>query len=129
MPASYPHDSRALRYVEETLVSGIKASSSNSADLPGFGPAKQIRAGLVVASGASGTNPTLDVILQDTLDGVNYNTIATFTQVTGTGATASVQNVTAPFADRVRVKWTIGGTGSPAYDFKVIAATESDDVD
>lgn len=126
MPAGYPHDSSSFRYVEETLVSGIKASSSNSGDLGNYGPAKTIRAGLVVATGASGTNPTLDVIIQDTLDGVNYNTIATFTQVTGTGAAASVQNVTTPFADRIRVKWTLGGTGTPAYDFKVIVATEAE---
>ncbi len=31
---------------------------------------------------ASGTLPTLDVVVQDTVDGTNWNTIATFTQAT-----------------------------------------------
>jgi len=69
----------------------------------------------------SGTSPTLDVVIEDTLDGVNWNTVGTFAQKTAVGR--EVINITTPFADRVRCRFTIGGT-SPSFTFSVVAHTK-----
>lgn len=124
MPAKQPHDSRGQNYAEETLVaSAARTTSSNSATIPGWGLTKSVRAQLEVTA-TSGTGETLDVTLEDTLDGTNWNTIGSFTQAAG--ATREVINITAPFADRVRVKWVIAGTDTPTFTFSVKAASEVD---
>lgn len=121
MPASQPHDSRSQNYAEDTVVaSAAKTSSGNSGVLSGYGSTKSIRAQLDLTAVTAGT--TLDVTIEDSLDGTNWNTIGTFTQATTT-ATRQVINVTTPFADRVRVKWVVVGT---SYTFSVIFATEID---
>ena len=50
----------------------------------------------------SGTTPTLDVVLEDSLDGANWYLIGTFTQMTANGT--QVINVSTPFADLVRAR-------------------------
>ncbi len=70
---------------------------------------------------ASGTTPTLDVVVEDSLDGANWNTVGTFTQLTTTGR--QVINVTTPFADQIRVRWTIAGT-TPSFTFAVDVYSE-----
>lgn len=79
---------------------------------------------------ASGTSPTLNVVIEDSLDGTNWNTVGTFAQKTA--ASLEVINIAlrgdaqpAGFAwplnmRRVRVRWTIGGT-SPSFTFNVVA--------
>jgi hypothetical protein len=74
----------------------------------------------VTAENDAATGETLDVTIQDSLDGTNWNTIGTFTQATG--VTREVINVQTPFANRLRAAYTIGGTGSPSFTFEVIAA-------
>lgn len=111
MPATQPHDSRTQRYLEEALVPLAARASGNTAAVDGFGTTKSIRAGLNVTA-VSGTNPTLNVTLEDTVDGTNWNTIGTFTQKTG--AAYQVINVTDLYADRVRAKWVVGGTAAAA---------------
>ena len=112
----------AVGYVEEVSVaSAARTTSSDSGVLPGFGGASTLRVQLNV-SAVSGTTQTLDVVIEDTLDGVNWNTVGTFTQATA--ATRQVVNVTVPFADRVRFRWTIGGT-TPSFTFAVITASQS----
>lgn len=100
------------------VASAARTTSSNSATLGGYGPANDL-ACLLAVTAASGTSPTLDVFLEDTVDGVNFFTVATFTQATG--VTASVQRVAGDvtaFTDRLRVRWTIGGT-TPSFTFSV----------
>lgn len=106
----------------ETLVaSAARTTSSDSGALKGFGAPKVIRAQLNVTA-ASGTTPTLDVVIEDTLDnGATWNPIGTFTQKTAVAREAI--NITSPFADTIRVRWTVGGT-TPSFTFTVAAYTE-----
>ena len=73
-------------------------------------------------SAASGTSPTLDVVVQDTVDGTNWNTIATFTQATA--VTREVIRLTTAFTDQLRVVGTIGGT-TPSFTFAVLTWADS----
>lgn len=123
MPASNPYDSRAFYYKEDTVLASVaRTATGNSGQLSGYGNCKTLRAQLNVTA-ASGTTPTLDVLIQDSLDGTNWNTVGTFTQKTA--AARQVIDVTTPFADRVRVLYTIGGT-TPSFTFDVIIASEVD---
>ena len=102
-------------YIEDRVIeskSRTTSADSGIIDLP-MERYDELRIQLDVTA-ASGTTPTLDVVVEDTLDGVNFNTIATFTQATG--VTREVKNVTTPFGRRLRVKWTLGGT-SPNFTF------------
>lgn len=113
----------ALRYQEETVVeAAARGASGDTGTLPGFGPASTLRIQLDCGAG-TGTSPSLTVTIEDTLDGTNWNAVHTFTAVT-TGASRQVANITAPFADRLRVRWTITGT-TPSFTFSVIVASQS----
>jgi hypothetical protein len=100
--------------------SAARTASGDSGSLAGWGPAATLRVQLDVTA-ASGTSPTLDVVIEDTLDGTNWNAIATFAQKIAVGR--EVLNVTTLFADRLRVRWTIGGT-TPSFTFSVVAHHE-----
>lgn len=107
--------------VVDTIVpSAARTSSGDSGVLDGWGVPTSLRAHLNVTA-AAGTGPTLDVVLEDTLDGVNWNIIATFAQKTAPGR--EVVNVTAPFADRLRARWTVAGTAS-SFTFDVMVYSE-----
>lgn len=107
--------------LSETLVaSAARTASGNSAAIRGFGSARTLRLQLNVTA-ASGTSPTLDAVVEDTLDGVNFNTIGTFTQRTGAGR--QVIDITTPFSDTARIRWTIGGT-APSFTFAVDCYSE-----
>lgn len=99
--------------------SGAKTSSANGAVFYGTGG---VRTWLVqlACTAASGTNPTLDVKLQYTIDGgTNWNDITggSFTQLITTGN--QIINVTGPWADACRIVYTIGGTNTPSFTFSV----------
>ena len=102
------------------LVSAARTTTGASAALGGYGASATLRVQLDVTA-ASGTAPTLDVLVQDTLDGTNYNTVGTFAQKTATGR--EVINVTVPFSETLRVSYTIAGT-APSFTFAVVAYTE-----
>lgn len=117
-----PFDQRVEHYsTTETLVaSAARTASGNSGVLAGYGPGKTIRAQLDVTA-VAGVAPALDVVIEDTLDGVNFYTIGTFAQRAAVGR--EVINITTPFADRLRVRWTVGGT-TPSFTFSVTAFME-----
>jgi hypothetical protein len=100
--------------------SAVRTVSGDSGPLAGFGDESTLRAQLNVAT-AAGTGPTLDVVLEDTLDGTNWNVLGTFAQKTGPGR--EVINVTTPFTDRLRARWTVGGT-TPSFTFDVLVYSE-----
>lgn len=100
---------------DEVVPSAARTASGDSGVLSGWGAASKLRAQLNVTA-ASGTSPTLDVVLEDTLDGANFNTIATFTQRVAAGR--QVVDVTGLFTENLRVRWTIGGT-TPSFTFAV----------
>lgn len=117
MPASNRGSSGQL----DTLVaSAARTTTGNSGTLgAGWGAVSSIRAQLNVTA-VSGT-PTLTVLIEDSLDGTNWNTVGTFAAKTTTGR--EVINITGLFTDTMRVSWTITG-GTPSATFDVIAYTE-----
>lgn len=108
---------------EQPVTSAARAASGNTGPLAGHGPAQSIRAQLNITA-VSGTTPTLDVVIEDTLDGTNWNTVATFAQKVAAGrevinvhpAKAESATFQPLFADILRVRWTIGGT-TPSFTF------------
>lgn len=97
------------------VASAARTVSGNSGALSGFGDWSKFRAQLNVTA-ASGTTPTLDVVIEDSFDGTTWNTVATFTQKTA--AAVEAVNVTGLFTDQVRVRWTVAGT-TPSFTFDV----------
>lgn len=77
-----------------------------------------------VVTAVTGTNPTLDVILQTTADGTNYYTAGSFTQKTA--ITAAEAKVFTGLGSLSRWAWTIGGTSTPTFTFAVSATFEKD---
>ncbi len=94
--------------------------SGDSGAVAGFGDKVSLRAQLNVTV-AAGTSPTLDVVVEDTLDGTNWNVLGTFTQRVAPGR--EVINITGLFTDRLRARWTIGG-GTPSFTFSVLGYVE-----
>jgi hypothetical protein len=104
--------------VTETLVaSAARTASGDSGPLIGWGVPSAARVQLDVTA-ASGT---LDVVVEDTIDGTNWNVAGTFAQKAAIGR--EVINLATPFTDRLRVRWTIGGT-TPSFTFSVMAYSE-----
>lgn len=110
-------------YKESTLLDSTTATaSSNSGELTEqFVDVDSLRVQLAVTA-ASGTSPTLDVTIEDSLDGTNWNTVGTFAQKTATGS--EVINITSPFARRLRVKYVVAGT-APSFTFSVKAVSRA----
>ncbi len=105
-------------FLEDMLASAQRDATAAGSSTAGFGRANTLRAQITVTA-KEGTNPTLDVLIEDTLDGgTNWNTIGTFAQLVTTGQ--EVINITAPFSDNIRVSWTIGGTNTPKFTFAVV---------
>lgn len=63
------------------------------------------------------------MIVEDSVDGVNWNQVAAFGAKTAVSREALRINV--PFADRIRVSWTITGT-TPSFTFAVDAFFKTD---
>lgn len=100
------------------LASAARTVTGTSTPVAGMASADTLRVQLGV-SAASGTTPTLNVFIEDTLDnGATWNVIGTFAQKTAAGT--EVINITTPFTDQVRVRWTIAGT-TPSFTFAVDA--------
>jgi len=121
-----------MAYREIELAASAARTTSGTGDaFPGFGEADKLAAQLSVAS-RSGTNPTLDVVIQHSIDGgTTWFDLITFTQATAAGnelkAYADVQASSAQvIGDRLRAKWTIGGTGTPTFTFSVKVLSEED---
>lgn len=111
----------ALPGAIDTAVSSVaRTSSGDSGVLSGWGIPTAIRMQLDVTA-VAGVTPTLDVVVEDSLDGTNWNVIGIFAQKTAVGR--QVINITDLFADRLRVRWTVGGT-TPSFTFSVTAYSE-----
>jgi hypothetical protein len=106
---------------EQLVSSAARTTSGNSGVITGYGPAVSLRVQLNVTA-ASGTTPTLNVIVEDTFDGTTFNQIGAFAQKTT--VSREVINITTPFTDRIRVTWTIAGT-TPSFTFVVDCNTTS----
>lgn len=106
---------------QELAASSVRTVNGNSGDFTGYGPASSLRVQLDVTA-FTGTSPTLDCVVEDSIDGVNWNVIGTFAQKIGVGR--EVINVTTLFSDRIRARWTLGGT-TPSFTFSVVAASQT----
>lgn len=104
----------------ELASSLARTASGSSAAADGMTARTTLRVQLNVTA-ASGTSPSLTVVLEDTLDGTNWNTIGTFAAKTAAGR--EVINVTAPFTETVRATWTVAGT-TPSFTFSIMAHAE-----
>jgi hypothetical protein len=109
--------------LRETLVaSAARTATGDSGPLTGWYHPKTLRAQLRTTA-ASGTTPTLNVVIEDSLDdGATWNVVGTFAQQTA--AAREVINITTPFSDTLRVRWTIGGTATPTFTFAVDVYSE-----
>lgn len=106
--------------IDLLVESAVRTTSGDSGPTDGWSIPKTLRVQLDVTA-VAGTSPTLDVVLEDSLDGTNWNTLATFSAQNTPGH--QVVNVTTPFADLLRARWTIGGT-TPSFTFSVLAYSE-----
>lgn len=108
--------------VDSLVASGVQTVSGVSAAQSSFAQADTLVIQLDVTA-ASGTTPTLDVVVEDTVDGTNYATITggVFAQKVTTGR--EVLRLSVPFTDTLRVRWTIAGT-TPAFTFGVSVYSE-----
>jgi len=102
------------------LASAARTETVTGTAVKGLSAARLLVMQLNVTA-ASGTLPTLDVVVQDTV-GTNWNTIATFTQATG--VTREVIRLTTAFTDQLRVVGTIAGT-TPSFTFAVLTWADS----
>lgn len=109
-----------MNLLNTLAASAARTASGDSGVQNGYERASVLRAQLNVTA-VAGTTPTLDVVLEDTLDGTNWNVVGTFTQATA--ATRQVLNVTTPFTDRIRARWTVAGV-TPSFTFSVLVYSE-----
>ncbi len=106
--------------VDTLAASAARTASGDTGVLTGWGVPSAARVQLDVTAFTVAAGNTLDVVVEDTLDGANWNVVGTFTQRTGIGR--QVIALSTPFSDRLRVRWTVGGT--PAPTFSVVAYSE-----
>lgn len=106
--------------VKTLAASAARTASGQGTSTSVYNAGQALRVQLdVTAENDAATGETLDVTIQDSIDGTNWNTIGTFTQATG--ITREVINIQTPFFGRIRAAWVVGGTGSPSFTFSVKA--------
>lgn len=110
--------------LEETLVpSAARTTNSQIESGEDYGAIDRLRAQLNVTA-ASGTTPSMTVVLESTLDGVNWDTLGTFAAKTAAGR--EVITINPVIGRRLRARWTITGT-TPSFTFSVLIQGEGDD--
>lgn len=96
-------------YVEDTVLApGAVAGSGDSGILESYAAFQTLHLHIVVTA-LNGA--TVQVFVDDTLDGTNFKQIASQGTV---GAGVALLDVTVPFAERIRVRWTVSG-GTPDF--------------
>lgn len=99
---------------ERLVESAARTTDGDTGALNGWGGVSTIRAQLNVTA-LDGTAPAVTVRIEDSLDGVNWNTLATFAARNTVGR--EVINITTPFASMIRVAWDV----TESATFNVIA--------
>lgn len=109
---------------ETLLAAGAKTASGTTAINPSFAGVHDLLVQVAVTAAAGTGSPTLDVIIQQSVDdGTNWHDVAglTFTQVASAAAPiAELKVPTGKIAGALRVKYTIAGT-NPSFTFSVKA--------
>lgn len=112
-----PVQTRAQSILVTDLTSQAITTTANGATLPldsgnTFGA-------VVNVSAVSGTNPTLDLMLQESLDGgVTFNDIYHLARITTTG---TITVPTMLLTGTRRWRWVVGGTATPTFTLSIIA--------
>jgi hypothetical protein len=112
------------QYTIDTVVASnvITASGNTAAVDNGYGYATSLVAEVNI-SAASGTTPSVTFLLQDSIDGTNWNTLATFTAMTAAGV--QVQRVpNEAFGNQLRLNATVTGT-LPSFTFSATILAKS----
>lgn len=109
-------DGRNAAVYNAPLLPSAEKTASGTGEIYEMGDMTTLRLKLDVTA-ASGTTPTLDVIVETSPDGATeWQTVATFAQKTG----VSYERNVFPGCDRfVRAKYTIGGT-NPDFTFSLL---------
>ncbi len=118
-----PERPQGLYAEEDFAPSAARTASGDSGVYSGYGAASTLRAQLNVTAFTVAAGNTLDVVIEDTVDGTNWNVVGTFAQKTGVGR--EVINITGVFSDRVRARWTIGGTPGATFGVRVVSQLPS----
>lgn len=113
-PAESPSAAQLASAARTTSTNGTAFDTSGTDSL----------SGTLVVSAVTGTDPTLDVVLETTADGTNYYTVLALPQQTTTNA--GIARVFGPLGSLSRWKWTIGGTSTPTFTFAITATTDKD---
>ena len=107
--------------VEKALGDTTSTTASTGSQLGILAAGQKLYSFMHVIS-ASGTSPTLDVLVES--DVVGFGGVTTqITHTRATGATTEQKSVSGPIAtdDYWRISWTIGGTDTPTFSwFQVI---------
>lgn len=106
----------ATKGIVTFLPSASRTSSGNSGNGVYSGENSEAIVYLDITA-ASGTTPTLNVVIQDTIDGTNWDTVSSFTQASSTGR--EVKRIS-NFSRYMRISYTVGGT-TPNFTFSVKA--------
>lgn len=108
-----------IAYTDQ-LYSGTATASSNTYSTPTVTRHVKEATFFLSISAASGTNPTLDVTINE-YDRIadEWHLLATFTQKTGTGT--DVGRVQYGLGDKIGAAYAIGGTNSPSFTFQLNA--------
>ena len=118
------HNLGSKSYLGTLLACDSRTASANGTgfDLEGSNGAEG-EAIIILSSDAAsaGTDPTLDVKLQESSDDSTYTDIsgATFTQVTNAASSQKISINTNDVKRYLRAVGTIGGTSSPAFTYAV----------
>ena len=102
------------------LPSAAYTATGQSEQYSTYGPITAMVVEINVTA-ASGTTPTLDVDIEDSFDGTTWNKVSDINaaNITTTGVTVKRINlIDNPCTDRLRFKYTIGGT-TPSFTFTV----------
>jgi len=99
-------------------LASAKTSSANGTTVDNSSSTANGGTGVISVIAASGTSPTLDVIVQHSSDGASWSTLGTFTQATGTTSQAITVASGTTVNRYLRAAATIGGS-SPSFTFAV----------
>jgi hypothetical protein len=72
---------------------------------------------LLNVTAVTGTDPTMDLVIEHSLDNTTWISAVAFTQAITTGN--ELKTVATPFGSRMRLNYTIGGVADPDFTFTV----------
>lgn len=103
-----------------TLINGATITETGAGSSVSPSPRKNKWAAYLSVGEVTGTNPTLDVTIQHSVDGTNWVTLIAMTQVTTSSAVehkfaSSATDYLKPILPYVRASYVVGGTDEPTF--------------